>query len=507
MKKNTIFATMALICLLTTSCSDTMNEPTLESRNNTEYHGVPLEEALEHLKGVINAMEEPTRSSATRRIGSVNVVRSKDLATRSIASGVTDVDSLIYVVNFEDNQGFAYLAADDRISSPVIYVADSGSVNLNGGSFGDPIGINIRPFYPGYPTDGPGIIYDDNATDVVYINPNTFDFYDSEQDDSYVGDFFLNGNIDYQNMISQVNEHVYNYIDNEIGNEYGDGDLSDFDGIGYDDPSNPGEITNVVKSVAVSRDTIVNKLLNFAKGWCQDYPLNEYCPTVKKLFSSEQRVADVGCVPLAIAKIMAYHQFPNAYTINGTNINWSLVRNFALSIAKSQTAKLLRHIGVCSGSIYGYKGTFTFPSAAAAFLRSINYNGVSYTSYNEERVTNMLDNNCPVFVCAIPLSGTESGLTKCHAWNIDGYMKHTTTVRKDYYVGNLIVDTTINTTEKTMVHCDFGWEGYCNGYFTSGVFNLYGDDVEFDNPGHYKTYDVNYNFYLKMITYNKPVFF
>ena len=105
MKKNTIFATMALICLLATSCSDIMNEPTLESRNNTEYHGVPLEEALEHLKGVINAMEEPTRSSATRRIGSVNVVRSKDLATRSIASGVTDVDSLIYVVNFEDNQG------------------------------------------------------------------------------------------------------------------------------------------------------------------------------------------------------------------------------------------------------------------------------------------------------------------------------------------------------------------------------------------------------------------
>ena len=57
-----------------------------------------------------------------------------------------------------------------------------------------------------------------------------------------------------------------------------------------------------------------------------------------------------------------------------------------------------------------------------------------------------------------------------------------------------------------MVHCDFGWGGYCNGYFTSGVFDLYGDhdEVEFDDPQHYKTYDVNYNFYLKMISYNRP---
>ena len=57
-----------------------------------------------------------------------------------------------------------------------------------------------------------------------------------------------------------------------------------------------------------------------------------------------------------------------------------------------------------------------------------------------------------------------------------------------------------------MVHCDFGWGGYCNGSFTSGVFDLYGDhdEVEFDDPQHYKTYDINYNFYLKMISHNRP---
>ena len=55
-----------------------------------------------------------------------------------------------------------------------------------------------------------------------------------------------------------------------------------------------------------------------------------------------------------------------------------------------------------------------------------------------------------------------------------------------------------------MVHCDFGWEGYCNGYFTSGVFNLAGNDVLYDDPYDNGTLDTNYNWYLKIIQYNKP---
>lgn len=55
----------------------------------------------------------------------------------------------------------------------------------------------------------------------------------------------------------------------------------------------------------------------------------------------------------------------------------------------------------------------------------------------------------------------------------------------------------------TMVHCDFGWQGFCNGYYASDIFKLNNPDVEFDNP-YDSGSDINYNFYLKIITYNHP---
>ena len=54
-----------------------------------------------------------------------------------------------------------------------------------------------------------------------------------------------------------------------------------------------------------------------------------------------------------------------------------------------------------------------------------------------------------------------------------------------------------------MVHCDWGWKGMCNGYFESGVFNLAGSEMLQDNniP---KAKNTNFNWYLKMIKYDKP---
>ena len=69
---------------------------------------------------------------------------------------------------------------------------------------------------------------------------------------------------------------------------------------------------------------------------------------------------------------------------------------------------------------------------------------------------------------------------------------------------DVIIDTETTTTNKIMVHCDFGWQGYCNGYFTSGVFDLGSDEVLFDDKTDAGTKDTNYNWYLKMIRYNRP---
>ena len=61
MKKNSIFAAIALLCLLVSSCSDTLNEPVLETKNDIEYHGVPVEDALEYLNAFLATNDESTR--------------------------------------------------------------------------------------------------------------------------------------------------------------------------------------------------------------------------------------------------------------------------------------------------------------------------------------------------------------------------------------------------------------------------------------------------------------
>jgi len=55
-----------------------------------------------------------------------------------------------------------------------------------------------------------------------------------------------------------------------------------------------------------------------------------------------------------------------------------------------------------------------------------------------------------------------------------------------------------------MIYCDMGWQGLCNGYFVSGVFNLRDDRIEFDNFTD-SGKKVDYDNYVHIIMYDKPI--
>ena len=505
MKRKFNIYVIALLCIAMTGCNDTLVELVPENNQQTsqEYHSIPLEDALAQLNDFLVALEKPTRSGEVRRIGNVEVLRSKNLATRSGSSNLNNADSLIYIVNFEDNQGFAYLAADDRISAPVIYVADSGNASTNG--FGQPLIIgDSRPLYTGYPLNGSGTFYDNSFSEgELFMNPNTFNLYNETANDCVAGDFFLNGDAEYQEMISQINDLVLNFVDEEIDTGNNSGSIYQEIEFEHGDSEDLADEIKIIRYT--SRDTIVDNLLTFAKSWRQGDPMNTQCPMVKKyLILGAERRAYVGCVPLAIAKIITYHQHPANFVINGISINWYMLKNWGVSLGSHNAATLLKYIGDVCGSLYFYEGTFTLPSAAASFLSNRGYTGVNYRNYDHNVVKNMLDNGCPVFVCSVPADGLNCSLDKSHAWNLDGYlMEYTTTVR-EYYQNGVMFDSSTTTSDNMMVHCDFGWQGYCNGYFTSGVFDLGSNDALFDEPGHEGTKDTNYNWYLKIIQYNKP---
>ena len=115
MKKLNFFCTLAVIFAFVScnSDSDSILEP-IESTEST--HTISLEEALANLNDFVN--DDATRSgNTTFKIADVVTV-SYPSNTRS--GNTTNCSSIAYVANFENNQGYAILAADDRIKERVL---------------------------------------------------------------------------------------------------------------------------------------------------------------------------------------------------------------------------------------------------------------------------------------------------------------------------------------------------------------------------------------------------
>ena len=70
-------------------------------------------------------MGKKTRSATRPTIANVETLRSRQFATRATVDSLS-IDTLLYFVNFADNQGFAVVAADKR-TSPILALIDKGN--------------------------------------------------------------------------------------------------------------------------------------------------------------------------------------------------------------------------------------------------------------------------------------------------------------------------------------------------------------------------------------------
>ena len=78
-----------------------------------DYH-ISLETALESLDGFFDAMDGTKSTSDRIRIAdTIRLGRQPGTTVKSIES--TDTSTILYVVNFEDDAGYAVLAADSRL--------------------------------------------------------------------------------------------------------------------------------------------------------------------------------------------------------------------------------------------------------------------------------------------------------------------------------------------------------------------------------------------------------
>ena len=202
-----------------------------------------------------------------------------------------------------------------------------------------------------------------------------------------------------------------------------------------------------------------------------------------------------GCVAVAIAQIMAYHQKPTSgsyiHPVNlrtrNTTYNWSGMKsvsdaqNLTNTTYRSQVANLLAEIGYKCSMSYNCDGSGSNIYYAYEAFTLMGYQpNMLISSYDFSNVKSEIDANRPVY-----MRGTRAGGVG-HAWVVEGYQT------KDW-VEKMVRECPGVPTEESYtgeggtifyLYFNLGWNGSSNGYYlvsatsasTSGDF-LYTSDM------------------------------
>ncbi|MDR2824697.1 MAG: C10 family peptidase, partial [Prevotellaceae bacterium] len=129
----------------------------------------------------------------------------------------------------------------------------------------------------------------------------------------------------------------------------------------------------------------VNPLLSNV--WGQWYPFNTHCPSnVFPFFAKNKNNAPTGCVAMALAQIMAFHEFPQKIEI--TDFDWQKIKQimpcenpnfFGEKKYINALTKFLAEIGKKCLNIYAHNWTFALPQMAKRCLKYFGYQNVTLT--------------------------------------------------------------------------------------------------------------------------------
>lgn len=451
--------------------------------------------AISYLNGFLNYGED-TKTMSTKSVKEIFSIELSRIRTKGYPELPEDYQKLFYIVNFEDEEGFALLAADKRMPYKVLYVIEEGSYS------DEEFYASLSDYSLATKTqlsNSSGIIYQeiDDSTE-MFMDVDNFIPYNSSLDDCCIGNYIADS-LDILDIDAYTSKEVMGPINNlavtaSLAGEKELGHLptaEDFEKL---------ETTETTTTTTVLKNT--EKLLDFTSKWHQRSPYNDFCPKVRKfLVFGNRKKAPCGCFPLSVAKIMTKFECPDIMTYNGHVVDWKSMRSTTSTDTRNKSAAaLLRGIEVSCDSWYFYQGTFTFPYKVVNYMSNIGFKNVDEVKYNTSKVTSMLDSGCPVIISAIP---DKVKVTKAHAWTIDAYKKTRIQTDTKYYRGGVYRKTETTYETSTMVHCNFGWGGKNDGYFVSGIFDLDSRDVNLDKPS-LGTSDEYYNGRIRIIVYGKP---
>lgn len=204
------------------------------------------------------------------------------------------------------------------------------------------------------------------------------------------------------------------------------------------------------------RDRSATKYENLlSTAWGQDDPYNKFCP---KAYDDDANphVTLAGCIAVGIGQICGYYRVP-ANEINGYMIDWNnILANHSINNLtldnQEQLAHLLREIGRLANLAYGIEITTGDLDRAFSAVKKLGYNNAIVSS-NISNCFKYVKNIGPCLIIDLT-----------HCWVIDGIMEE----KYDIYralPSNLEDLIPYSFNRKTYIHCNWGWEGFCDGYY------------------------------------------
>ncbi|MDR1759914.1 MAG: C10 family peptidase [Fibrobacter sp.] len=408
-------------------------------------------EIVKLIDNVIGILDEDTglKSGNGRKVGSILPLVSENFKTIALKSGedpdIEIPDTLAYVVNFEDELGFAIISADTRVDQPILGFFDNGSLK-------DTI-------------DNPGLAIALEGLE----NYMLYSIVEAEEQK----DSLLDGILEKTGNEEQVKSSV---------------------------PVISFEITSIDYKIL----NHIGPLLPVE--WGQGAPYNNNVGgTCSNKTGNNKYWA--GCVATSVAQIMAYWKYPAK--IDNDSFNWiemnkyrsvsnpnsylgtiSFNINQAPTTVKSQIAALFQKIGTGVKMNYSCEESGAATSEAVNFLKKQGYKSEDLKDFDKNTVIASLLKKRPLLAEGFSFMNTNTKIIKKekkffgityytsyttktdttysagHSWIMDGLLRREmkTTVKSN---GKL----TENITVSDYVHNNWGWGSSRNGFFAIGAFN------------------------------------
>ncbi len=410
---------LMLICslfLLGMACSneDSLTatvDPAPVSGGNANPYAVTVEEALANLDQALALIDGETRAGGMRRAVSVDRVKAADVCDLTRSEAALDVEDLLYVVSFGEGNGSAVLGADKRVT-PVLAVLDETV-------------LTAEDF----------VKFDTRATSLEELTPKE----------------------DLQNlltgMIVGTAQEEISTTDIEITLP---GELP-FPIIGYD-----------------SVYTYYTKAPLLTTKWDQDAPYNNSCPYKSNSTVTHQ---PAGCVPIGIGQLLRYLEYPSPNVIDGTLYDWTLIEQLDygatatnLTLAQSTTADYIYKIGCMMNADYTDSQTGVFPYERINFMKAIGFSNARNVLWSTTTAYEIIyTNEEPLGIRAATTSGGGG-----HFWLLDGWKRTVAELwelKKTHISQFEPIRTLLSSTTTDLVHCNYGWGGYFDGYYTPNAFD------------------------------------